>query len=351
MMTGSGFALVALPVWRIVYASFLESAFHAERVLFLGTGEIARQIERQLAEKPQLGMVSLGYVGDAEEAGNPLPEGGLLGPMEEFRRIADEQRPDLVVVATPERGSRLPQSDLLELKLSGVEVQETASVYEDTFDRVCVRELHPSQLIFSTELGPRHGTILLQSLYSKLIAAVGLALALPVMLVVAILVKTTSRGPVLHRQKRVGLGGKTFVLHKFRSMYADAEEQSGAVWAMKDDPRVTRVGRWLRRFRLDEIPQLANVLRGEMSIVGPRPERPEFVKTLVEQVPFYRQRLCVKPGITGWAQISHPYGATLEDAVTKLEYDLYYIKNMRLAMDAYIMFHTAKVILLGRGAQ
>ena len=350
MMTGSAFALVALISWRTIYASFVESAFHAERVLFLGTSKLARQIEWGLAEKPQLGMVSIGYVGDPAEGDDPLPEGVLLGPLEGFRRVVEEKRPDLIVVAMSERRDRLPQSDLLELRFSGVQIQEAATAYETAFDRICVRELRPSQLIYSSELGPRPGTVLLQSLYSTVIAAVGLVLAAPLLLLIAILVKLTSRGPVLHRQERVGRNGVPFILYKLRSMYVDAEARTGAVWATKNDPRITPLGRWLRRFRLDELPQLLNVLRGEMSIVGPRPERPEFVKTLVEKIPFYRQRLCVKPGITGWAQINHEYGDTLEDAVTKLEYDLYYIKNLTPAIDAYIMFTTSKVVLLGRGA-
>jgi lipopolysaccharide/colanic/teichoic acid biosynthesis glycosyltransferase len=164
-------------------------------------------------------------------------------------------------------------------------------------------------------------------------------------------VKLTSTGPVIFRQRRVGKNDVPFVLYKFRSMYANAEAQSGAVWAKKDDPRITPIGKWLRKLRLDELPQLFNVLKGDMSIVGPRPERPEFVKELEQRIPYYRQRHCVKPGITGWAQINHKYGDTIEDTIRKLEYDLYYIKNLAPALDAFIMFHTAKVMLLSRGSQ
>jgi len=171
------------------------------------------------------------------------------------------------------------------------------------------------------------------------------------MLLVAALVKLTSPGPVLFRQQRVGKNNRIFTLYKFRSMVLDAEAHSGAVWAAPNDPRVTPVGRWLRKLRLDELPQLFNVLQGDMSIVGPRPERPEFVAELEKRIPYYRQRHCIKPGITGWAQIKHKYGDTVEDTVVKLEYDLYYIKNLSPALDAVIMFHTAKVMLLSRGAQ
>jgi exopolysaccharide biosynthesis polyprenyl glycosylphosphotransferase len=174
---------------------------------------------------------------------------------------------------------------------------------------------------------------------------------LPVMLITATLVKLTSAGPVLFRQTRTGLNGAPFKLYKFRSMYQDAEAHTGAVWSKKDDPRVTPVGWWLRRLRLDELPQLFNVLRGEMSLVGPRPERPEFVHLLQEQIPYYSQRHCVKPGITGWAQINHKYTDSVNDAIVKLEYDLYYIKNLATSLDLYILFHTVKTMLLGRGAQ
>ena len=163
--------------------------------------------------------------------------------------------------------------------------------------------------------------------------------------------RLSSPGPALFRQQRVGKNDAVFTLYKFRSMYRDAEAASGAVWAKKDDPRITPAGKWLRRLRLDELPQLFNVLKGDMSIVGPRPERPEFVTELAQRIPYYRQRHCVKPGITGWAQINHKYGDSIEDTITKLEYDLYYIKNLAPALDAFIMFHTAKVMLLSRGAR
>jgi len=180
---------------------------------------------------------------------------------------------------------------------------------------------------------------------------VGAVVTLPIMLLVAVVVKLSSPGPILFRQTRVGRNNAPFTLYKFRSMRQDAEADTGAVWATENDPRVTRVGRWLRLLRFDELPQFFNVLRGEMSIVGPRPERPEFVKMLTEKIPYYRQRHCVKPGITGLAQISHKYSGSLEDTITKLEYDLYYIKNLSPALDLYVIFHTLKVMLLGRGAQ
>ena len=191
----------------------------------------------------------------------------------------------------------------------------------------------------------------LQNIYSFLIALVSLVLSLPIMLLVALGVKLTSTGPVLFRQNRVGLNGKIFTIYKFRSMVVDAEATTGAVWAKKNDPRVTPVGAVLRKTRLDELPQIFNVLRGDMSIVGPRPERPEFVTVLSEQIPFYRQRHVVKPGVTGWAQINHKYGDTVEDTIIKLEYDLYYIKNLSPSLDLYIIFDTLKVMLFSGHGQ
>ncbi|PWT99754.1 MAG: hypothetical protein C5B51_26395, partial [Terriglobia bacterium] len=217
--------------------------------------------------------------------------------------------------------------------------------------RVCIKEIRPSQLIYSGELGPRPQDVAFQRIINSLVAAIGILVGLPFMALTAVAVRLSSPGPILYRQTRVGLNGEPFTLYKFRSMRADAEAGTGAVWASKDDPRVTPIGKIIRRIRFDELPQLFNVLKGEMAIVGPRPERPEFVKALSDQIPYYRQRHCVRPGITGWAQVNHKYGDTLEDTITKLEYDLYYIKNMSLSLDTYIIFHTLKTMLLTRGAQ
>ena len=255
------------------------------------------------------------------------------------------------MVGMSERRNRVPVSVLLDLRFSGHVIEEAATCYERICGRVSVRELRPSQLIYSGELGPRRHTLLYQVMTNAVIAIIGIIVAFPLMLLTALAVRFSSPGTVLFRQTRVGRNNAPFTLYKFRSMYVNAESETGAVWAAKDDPRVTPVGRVIRKTRIDELPQLFNVLKGEMSIVGPRPERPEFVKALSEQIPYYRQRHCVRPGITGWAQINYKYGDTLEDTVTKLEYDLYYIKNMSLSMDIYIIFHTVKAMLLSRGAQ
>jgi len=285
------------------------------------------------------------------EIGKPFPGGKLIGNPCDLLRIVDEIRPDRIVVGMTERRAKLPVHDLLELRFSGIHIEEAQTAYESVFGRVCIRDIRPSQLIFTAELGPNPNKVLWQSIYSFVIAVVALILASPIMLLVGIAVKLTSKGPALYKQKRVGKGDETFMLYKFRSMYADAEARCGAVWAKRDDPRITPIGKWIRKLRLDELPQLLNVVRGEMSIVGPRPERPEFVKTLSEKIPYYRQRHCLKPGITGWAQINYKYSDTLEDTIAKLEYDLYYIKNVSPSLDAYIVFHTLKTMVLSRGSQ
>ena len=350
MVYGSLMVLLVVPAWRILFTGAIWKALGAQRLLFLGSSPVVREIMTRLVERPELGLAPIGYMDEPEAAGQ-LGGAPRLGAIADLESVIAQQRPDRIVVGMIERRDALPVEELLNLRFSGVHIEDVANTYETVFGRVSTRELRPSQLIFSAELGPRPSMVAMQSVYSWIIGVLAAPVALPVMLIVAVLVKLSSPGPVLLRQKRVGMNGEQFTLYKFRSMYEDAEAQTGAVWAVKDDPRITPVGRWLRRLRLDELPQLFNVIRGEMSIVGPRPERPEFVGVLQEKIPYYRQRLCVKPGVTGWAQINHKYGDTIEDAITKLEYDLYYIKNLAWSLDAYILFHTAKIILLRRGAQ
>ena len=325
-------------------------AMGSERVLFLGTSSVSQEIVQYLVEHPETGLTAIGFV-DNLDSGAEIAGAKLLGRIPDLATIVGQFRPDRIVVGMTERRERLPVNQLLELRLSGIHIEDALTTYESTFGRISTRELRPSQLIFSAELGPNPNRVLLQSVYSMTIAFVAAVVTLPIMALVAIAVKLSSSGPALYRQRRVGKNDVPFMLYKFRSMYANAEAQSGAVWAKKDDPRITPVGRWLRRLRLDELPQLFNVLKGDMSIVGPRPERPEFVADLEKTIPYYRQRHCIKPGITGWAQIKHKYGDTLADSIVKLEYDLYYIKNLAPALDAVIMFHTAKVMLLSRGSQ
>jgi sugar transferase (PEP-CTERM system associated) len=350
MIFGSLLVLILIPAWRLFYGSVVLKAIGTKRVLFLGTTPIIREIAAHLADHPELGMSNLGFIDNDPETGD-LPGGKVLGTVDELAGIAKELRPDLIVVGMTERRQELPVNEMLHLRFSGIHFEEAPVTFEATFGRILTRQLRPSRLIFSGELGPGKRSLFWHTIYSLVLALVLTAIFAPVMVIVAILVKVTSRGPVFHRQARVGLNDSTFTVYKFRSMYADAEAGTGPVWARKDDPRVTPVGRWLRRLRLDELPQLLNVLRGEMSLVGPRPERPEFVTALSEKIPFYGYRHCVKPGITGWAQINYKYGDTMEDTIVKLEYDLYYIKNLALSLDTFILFHTLKVMLFSGMAQ
>lgn len=347
MIAGSALAIAGLVGWRLFFNRVLLKTMRSERVLFLGNSPIVQEIARHLKEHPEKGLSTVGFLDEA----NP-PASEALGSIADLRETVDRLHPDRIVIGLRERRAVLPVLQLLDLRLSGIRIEDALSTYEMTFERISTHQLRPSQLIFSSsELGPSRFGLFMQSASSIVIAAVAAVVCAPVMLVVAALVKMTSPGPAFFRQQRVGRNNRIFTLYKFRSMVRDAEAQSGAVWASRNDARVTKLGRWLRRLRLDELPQLINVLMGDMCIVGPRPERPEFVAELEKRIPYYHQRHCIKPGITGWAQIKHKYGDTIDDAVAKLEYDLYYIKNLAPALDAVIMFHTAKVMLLSRGAQ
>lgn len=351
MVFGCGIALVGLFGWRLVYARGVLKALGVRRILFLGSNAACVGAAERILHSPQLGFMSVGFVDDRLAPGADLAGTSVLGPISQLREIVSASNPDSIVVGMAERRNNMPVADLLDLRFQGIRIQEAAALYETVFGRVPVAELRPSQLIYMTELGPEPGNMRIQLMYSIAIASVALLISLPVMLLVAIAVRLTSPGPILFRQSRVGLNGRPFTLYKFRSMVADAEAKTGAVWAQRNDPRVTVIGGYLRKLRLDELPQLINVIRGEMSIVGPRPERPEFVNVLSEQIPFYRQRHCVRPGITGWAQINYKYGDTIQDTIVKLEYDLYYIKNLAPPLDFYIMFQTAKVMLFTRSGQ
>src|SRR5690242_7048138 len=351
MVLGSGVAVVSIFLWRIFFSAYAFQVVGKDRLLLIGGSPLLEDIGTHVAERPETGLEIAGYVDDRHEAGTMLAGGKVLGPLNSLRDIVRATQPHRIVVGMFERRNRMPVSELLELRFAGHIIEEVAATYERVCGRVCLKEIRPSELIFSGELGPRPQNLFYQRLSNMIVAVGGLVLSSPVMLLTALAVRLSSPGPVLYRQARVGLDGAIFTLYKFRSMRADAEAGTGAVWAQKDDPRVTPVGRFIRRVRFDELPQLYNVLKGEMSIVGPRPERPEFVKALNEQIPYYHQRHCVRPGITGWAQINYKYGDTLEDVVKKLEYDLYYIKNMSIALDNYIIFHTLKAMLLTRGAQ
>jgi len=256
---------------------------------------------------------------------------------------------DDIVVAFEERRGSLPTEELLACRLDGIVVQEAEAFYERLTGKIPAEGMRPSYLIFNPGFLQHPLAAGLKRLVDIALALVGIVLSLPLMIATAILVRLDSPGPILFRQERTGAHGRPFTLLKFRSMRADAEKHTGPVWATQDDPRITRVGKFIRRTRLDEMPQLFNVLAGSMSMVGPRPERPQFVRELEEKIPYYNQRHIVKPGITGWAQINYPYGNTLEDALQKLQYDLFYLKYQSTIFDLSILFHTVKTVILRKG--
>jgi sugar transferase (PEP-CTERM system associated) len=351
MIVGNMLSVAGIFAWRVFFSNYALQVVNRDTLLLVGGSPLLEDIAKYITRHPESGQMVAGYVDDAHETGSKLPGGKLIGPLNTLDEIVSAVRPSRIVVGMSERRSRMPVNELLELRFSGHIIEEASTAYERICGRVCLKELRPSQFIYSGELGPRRSNVVYQSAINKIIAAVGIVLSFPLMLLTALAVRLTSPGPIFYRQVRVGLDGALFTVYKFRSMRVNAEAGTGAVWASKDDPRVTKVGRIIRKIRFDELPQLFNVFVGDMSLVGPRPERPEFVREFCEQIPYYRQRHCVRPGITGWAQINYKYGDTLEDTIAKLEYDLYYIKNMGFSLDTYIIFHTIKAMLLSRGSQ
>jgi sugar transferase (PEP-CTERM system associated) len=332
--------------WRVMYFWLAQKPFLRENVYVLGVGERAQRLINGLRSRPELGVEVAGWSGNIEGAlTRETIASHLLEQLQQGRRI------HRVIVAMPDRRGRLPVMEMLELRLNGIRIEEATSWLEKISGRIEVDNLYPSWLIFVDGFRFSATFLVLRRLLAITASAVLLLVVLPLIPLVILAIKLDSPGPVLYRQKRVGLGGKIFHCFKFRTMRQDAEADTGATWALDNDPRITKVGRFLRTTRLDEIPQLWCVLKGDMSFVGPRPERPEFVEKLAKEIPFYGVRNAVRPGITGWAQIRYKYGNTVEDAKEKLQYDLYYIKNTSLGLDLMIMFQTIKIVLLGRGAQ
>lgn len=350
MVPGSALAVAGIYVWRLLFSSVVLKAMGGDRLLLVGNSPVLTDIVDHLHDFPEKGLTVLGVVSDDSDAFREEP-GKFLGRLDSLTEIAAATHPARIVVGMRDRRNRLPVTELLDLRYKGYLIEEAATMFERVCGRICIKELRPSQLIYAGAFSRRRRAVFYQNATNLVLASVCTILALPLMLVTAIAVRLSSPGPILYRQRRVGMDGAPFTVFKFRSMAVNAEAGTGAVWAQRNDPRVTPVGRVIRKIRFDELPQLFNVLRGEMSIVGPRPERPEFVESLSEQIPYYRHRHAVKPGITGWAQINYKYGDTIEDTITKLEYDLYYIKNMSFSLDLYIMFHTVKTMLVSRGAQ
>ena len=344
-----GLTVVLLMANRLIVGGILGAQAFRRRVLVLGAGHRADRL-RQLGERPESGFVIVGYIGMSDQT-PVIQEAINRNAIHNLTRFVENLGVSEVVLALEERRNSLPLHDLLRIKTAGVHVNEFSSFIERETGRVDLDTVNPSWLIFSDGFSSgRAVSSVAKRMFDVLASSILLALTLPVIAVFAVLVKLDSRGPAFFRQTRVGLYGQSFNLIKLRSMRLDAEA-AGAQWATKNDPRVTRVGKFIRKVRIDELPQSWSVLKGEMSFVGPRPERPEFVADLEDKLPYFAERHMVKPGITGWAQINYPYGASIEDSRHKLEYDLYYAKNYTPFLDLLILLQTIRVVLWREGAR
>jgi sugar transferase (PEP-CTERM system associated) len=344
--------LVAILGWRLAFNSVTGSLrLDEERVLFVGTGETARKVARQILDQHDFAYRVVGFIDDdPARVGERIVNPAIIGTPADIERLIAEQQIDRIVVGLSDRRGKLPVDELLRAKMAGVRVEDATTTYERVTGKILIDDLRPSWLIFSDGFRVSRVARLMKRTIDLTLALALAIVALPVMVLTALLVLLDDGRPVLYRQERVGENGRTFVLSKFRSMRKDAEKGGKPIWAKDGDDRVTRIGRFLRKTRLDELPQLWNVILGDMSFVGPRPERPFFVDQLSQQIPFYQQRHAVKPGLTGWAQVKYRYGSSLEDATEKLRYDLYYIKHLSVFFDLTIVFDTVKVVLFRKGA-
>lgn len=324
--------------WRLFVASRIHHfSFWKERVVLIGTSQLTKIFDEFNLFHHNLEISSV------------IPPQSLARI--DLHKYSLEKKVHTIVISLKERRGTLPLNAILKCKMNGINVMEWGHFYEKNTNKIDIMEINPSHLIFSDGFERKSLTAIVKNVFDFILATVGLIITAPVALITAILIKIESPGPIFYMQERVGAGGQTFKIVKFRSMVSDAEKEKTPQWAAKNDSRVTRVGKFIRKTRLDEIPQLINILKGEMSFVGPRPERPYFVEQLEKEIPFYFQRHVVKPGLTGWAQIRYRYGSSVEDSLRKLEFDFYYIKNMSLFLDMMIILETVQVVLFQKGSR
>lgn len=343
--------LVALYAQRWLAERWSRRVREGKRVLLVGSGATVQRLAEEFSGKSGLPLRLAGIVLDPSR---PVPRDlrfAVVGSLDRLRDLAQSFRPDRIVVSSEIGISTIPAADLVALRRVGVRVQDAGELYESVTGRVPVESIRANGLAFGAALIPTRYKRAIHRAVSFLSALFLAILLVPVGLLVAIVIKLDSPGPVFYTQERVGLNRRMFRLIKFRSMREDAESGSGPVWASENDPRITPVGKVLRKLRIDEFPQLINVLRGQMSLIGPRPERPNFVRVLEQEINYYDLRHCIRPGITGWAQVCADYGSNVEESRTKLEYDLFYVKNASLIFDALILFKTVKIALCGRGSR
>jgi sugar transferase (PEP-CTERM system associated) len=335
----------ALFGWRIGFSWLVQLPFLVERVYVLGTGDRAQRLVQGLRQNPEPGVEIASWTGKMEGA---VTRESVAAHLMEIVRTQKVHR---VIVAMPDRRGTIPMEELLDLRLHGVKIEEATSWLEKISGKIEVDDLYPSWLVYGQGFRRSTAFMMVRRALSFLISLIGLILALPSLPFIMLAIRLDSKGPVFYTQDRVGKNGHVFKIRKFRTMRQDAEAANGPQWAGNHDPRVTRIGKFLRASRLDEIPQLWCVLKGDMAFVGPRPERPEFIDMLSKEIRYYGVRHMVRPGLTGWAQVKYKYGSTVADAREKLQYDLFYIKNASIGLDLLIMFQTVKTVLLGRGAQ
>ena len=343
---------VAVALWRWISVRFAVLNATRENVLIVGTGETAQQVCRIINGEFRTEYAVLGFADETgERIGTVLSMGSRI--QTDFHQLPEyaAQRADRVIVALDEKRGKLPVRQLMELRLRGLEIEDATSFVERVSGKISVESMLPSWLIFSEGFRTSPMRSFLKRSADIVLSIALLAMTSPLMLLIQLAIRLSSAGPTLFRQKRLGMNGNEFEVLKFRSMYHDAEGASGPTWASENDPRVTPVGRIIRTLRIDELPQVFNILRGEMSFIGPRPERAHFVLKLEQRLPYYTLRMTVRPGLSGWAQVEYGYGATEEDALEKLKYDLYYIKNANLLFDLWIVLKTIKVVLSGHGAR
>ncbi|MEQ1643899.1 MAG: TIGR03013 family XrtA/PEP-CTERM system glycosyltransferase [Pyrinomonadaceae bacterium] len=358
LLIGRGVSVISVPLvlgllltWRMFIHSLTGHPEIGEKILVVGTGQTALDTAEAVWERRDAGYRIAGFI--SENGAKPMDKLGqsiILGKGPDLESVIINEKIDRVVIAVRERRGAFPTEALLKMSLAGdVSIEECTSFFERITGKVHVDMLRPSWLIFAGRRRDSPVKTIFRELMHRLLALFGLIFSLPFALVSAVLIKLESRGPIFYKQERVGKSGKPFNVIKFRSMRTDAEKDGKPIWAASNDERVTRIGRVMRATRIDEIPQFWNILKGDMSFVGPRPERPHFVKQLATEIPYYDHRHLVAPGLTGWAQIKYPYGASVADARQKLQYDLYYIKNQSLTLDLVIVFETVKTVLFGKG--
>jgi sugar transferase (PEP-CTERM system associated) len=335
----------ALLGWRFGFAWLVQLPILVERIYVLGTGARALRLVQGLRQNPEIGVEIVSWTGKME--GEVTRDSVAAHLME----VVQKQKIHRVIVAMPDRRATVPMRELLDLRMRGVKIEEATTWLEKMSGKIEVEHLYPSWMVFGEGFRRSASFIMVRRVISIVISLIGLIVTLPLIPLIVLAIRLDSKGPIFYTQARVGKGGRIFKVVKFRTMRQDAEAASGPKWAGNNDPRVTRVGKFLRSARLDEIPQLWCVLKGDMAFVGPRPERPEFIALLSKEIPYYGMRHMVRPGITGWAQVKYKYGSTVQDAREKLQYDLFYIKNASIGLDLMIMFLTVKTVLLRRGAQ